>query len=188
MMQNLTPQQKDAVKAGFILAVLIFVGAIYYYRFIVKEQIAQAEKKIKATQTQIKELDQEIRDLQAQLGNPEELKLKEEFLKKIAAKLPDTPDAPGFFEALRDILQVTNIEYSELEPQKEISRSVYVEIPYRIKCVARYHDFGQFLNLIEENPKRFMRVKTFTIENQDNRPSIHPVTLELATFMFIKKG
>jgi hypothetical protein len=29
-----------------------------------------------------------------------------------------------------------------------------------------------------------MRVKTFTIENHDERPIIHPVTVEIGTFMF----
>lgn len=188
MMQALTPQQKDIIKAGVVLAVLIFLGGFYYYGFFVKDEIARKTKQTQQLQAEIKNLEQQYRDIQAQLGNPEELKAKREFLEKIAAKLPDKPDAPGFFQALVDILRVTNIEYTELEPQKEIPRSIYSEIPYKIKCKARYHDFGHFLNLIEENPKRFMRVKTFTIENQDNRPSIHPVTIEVATFMFVKKG
>jgi Tfp pilus assembly protein PilO len=188
MMQNLTPQQKDLVKGGIVLAVLIFAGALYYDYFFVQPDIQRKQKRQEQLRGEIKALEQEIRDLQAQLASPEELKAKEEFLKKIAAKLPDSADAPGFFDALRQILQVTNVEYTELEPLKEISRSVYVEIPYRIKCKARYHDLGHFINLIEENPKRFMRIKTFTIENQDDRPSIHPVEIELATFMFVKKG
>ncbi|RMH29774.1 MAG: hypothetical protein D6691_02160, partial [Candidatus Hydrogenedentota bacterium] len=94
----------------------------------------------------------------------------------------------GFFQALSKVLQVTRVDYTELEPLKEVSRSAYVEIPYRIKGTARYHDFGHFLNLIEDNPDRFMRVRTFTIENRDDRPSVHPVTIELATFMFVKRG
>ncbi len=188
MMGNLTPGQKDVIKAGFVLAILLFAGALYYYFFFVKADIEKKEKQIAQLNGEIKKLDQQLRDIEAQLGNPEELKLKKEFLEKIAAKLPDSPDAPGFFEALRDILSATNIEYTELVPEKHNSYSIYTEIPYKIKCKARYHDFGHFLNLIEENPKRFMRVKTFTIENQDNRPSIHPVTIDVATFMFVKKG
>jgi Tfp pilus assembly protein PilO len=118
----------------------------------------------------------------------EELKAKQAFLAKVSAKLPDSPDAPGFYQALVRVLQVTRVDYSELQPLKDAPRTVYVELPYKITCKARYHDLGHFLNLIEENPDRFMRVKTFTIENQDSRPSVHPVTLEIGTFMFIKRG
>jgi Tfp pilus assembly protein PilO len=188
MMQALTPQQKDIIKAGFVLAILIFAGAFYYYSFFVRDETARKNKQIETLKADIKKLDQELRDIQAQMANPEELKAKKEFLDKIAKKLPEREDSPGFYAALVDVLRVTHIEYSELTPLPTVSRSIYAEIPYRIKCQARYHDFGHFLNLIEENPNRFMRVKTFTIENQDNRPSIHPVTIELATFMFVKKG
>ncbi|MCX7964678.1 MAG: type 4a pilus biogenesis protein PilO [Candidatus Sumerlaea chitinivorans] len=184
----LTPQEKDLAKAGAVLAVLIFAGVAYYNWFFMADKISRNQKQIEVVQKEIKELDSKIRDLQAALGNPEELKAKQEFLKKIAAKLPDSPDAPGFFQALSKVLQVTRVDYTELEPLKEVSRSAYVEIPYRIKGTARYHDFGHFLNLIEDNPDRFMRVRTFTIENRDDRPSVHPVTIELATFMFVKRG
>jgi len=187
-MQNMTPQQKDIVKAGIVLAVLIFAGVCYYYFYWAKSSIQMREKQVAELQKDIKKIEQEIRDIEAQFGNPEELKAKRTFLEKIARKLPDRVDAQGFFEALVAILGATNIDYSELTPKPPISRSIYTEIPYEIRCKARYHDFGHFLNLIEENPNRFMRVKTFTIENQAERPSIHPILIEVATFMFVKKG
>ncbi len=188
MMQNLTPQQKDLVKAGFVLAVLIFAGVFYYYGFFVKPEIERKQKEIAQFEKDIKKLNDELRQVEAQMGNPEEIKAKREFLEKIARKLPDTEDAQGFFQALVDILRATNIDYDELIPKPPKPYSIYTEIPYEILCKARYHDFGHFLNLIEENPNRFMRVKTFVIENQAQRPSIHPIKLELATFMFVRKG
>lgn len=188
MMETLTPKERDAVKAFVILG--IFVAAIigYFYFWQVKPQLVKDAEQTKKLTAEIKALDDRLRAMDVAVANLEALREKQALLQAVSAKLPNSIDAPGFYQALVKILQVTRVEYSELSQQKEAVRAVYTEIPYRIVCRARYHDFGQYLNLIEENPDRFMRVKKFVIENNDKRPSVHPVTVELATFMFNSKG
>ena len=187
-MQPMTPQEKDVVKAGIILAVVLFAAVGYYYFYLVADQIKKDNIAIERVNEDIKKLENEQREIARAFDNLEELKKKAEYLKRIERKLPDRPDAPGFFQALTRILEVTRVTYSELTPLQQVVRTVYTEIPSRVKCRARYHDFGQFLNLIEENPDRFMRVKTFTIDNDDLRPSLHPIEVEIGTFMFNSKG
>jgi Tfp pilus assembly protein PilO len=184
MMDNLTSQEREGVKAGLILAVLLIAGAGYYYFYWVKPQLQRDKEVIEKLTTETKALEKQLREMRAATENLGQLKHMEAYLSQIAAKLPSSVDAPGFYQALAKILEITRIDYSELAQQKEAARNVYTEIPYKIACRSRYHSFGQFLNLIEENPDRFMRVKSFTIENHDERPSIHPVTVEIATFMF----
>ena len=187
-MQPMTAQEKDVVKAGILLAVVLFAAVAYYYYFLVTDQVRGDKIRIEGIAGDIKKLEAEQRDIASAFDNLEQLKKKAEYLKRIERKLPDRPDAPGFFQALTRILEVTRVTYSELTPLQQVVRTVYTEIPYRVKCRARYHDFGQFLNLIEENPDRFMRVKTFTIDNDDLRPSLHPIEVEIGTFMFNSKG
>ena len=186
-MQPMTPQEKDVVKAGIILAVVLFAAVAYYF-YLVADQIKRDKIGIEKIDEDIKKLQTEQRDIARAFENLEQLKMKAEYLKRIERKLPDRPDAPGFFQALTRILEVTRVTYSELTPLQQVVRTVYTEIPYRVKCRSRFHDFGQFLNLIEENPDRFMRVKTFTIDNDDLRPSLHPIEVEIGTFMFNSKG
>lgn len=187
-MQAITPQEKDVVKAGLILAIVLFGAVVYYYFYIVMEQQKRDKEAIVVIEKDIRVLKEEDRQISMAFANIGELKRKAEFLKLIERKLPDRADSQGFYQALTKILEVTNVSYSELVPKKQEVRSVYTEIPYQVICRARYHDFGQFLNLIEENPDRFMRVKTFTIDNDDARPSVHPTKVDIGTFMFNSKG
>jgi Tfp pilus assembly protein PilO len=188
MMETLTPKERDLLKAGLILGIILIVGVAYYGYSFVKPQIQRDKEQITKLNGQIKKMKDRLHEMDVMAQNLQALMEKQAYLDKITAKLPNSIDAPGFMRALVDILQVTRVEYTALQQDKQAVRSVYTEIPYSITCRTRYHDFGQFLNLVEENPNRFMRVKEFTIENQAQRPSIHPVTVRIATFMFNSKG
>lgn len=188
MMETLTPKQRDIVKAGGILAAFLLILAAYYFFGIVQPDIARCDEEIAKVKKEVDVLKSKLADMDAAAANLKAMEEKKALLTEIAKKLPNSIDAPAFLQAMVDILTATRVEYQELSPGKEMVRNVYTEIPYAVKCRARYHDFGQFLNLIEENPKRFMRVKTFTIENNNDRPSVHPISVGIATFMFNSRG
>ena len=57
-----------------------------------------------------------------------------------------------------------------------------IEAPYRAYDAALVPI--DILALRPQSPDRFMRVKSFTVENNLTRPSIHPIKLDIATFMF----
>jgi len=43
---------------------------------------------------------------------------------------------------------------------------------------------GIILTLLEQNTDRFMRVKSFKITDNLQRPSVHPIDMQISTFMF----
>jgi Tfp pilus assembly protein PilO len=187
MMENLTQQERDIVKAGAILVGLVLALAFWYNIKIVKPELKKLQEAKAKVDKDIAGLNAHLAAMDAAEANLKLLQEQAEILRKVAQKLPQSIDPQGFYTALSQMLQVTRIEYSEMNQEKPQKREVYTEIPYKITCRARYHDFGQFLNLVEENPHRLMRVKTFKIENRDTRPSIHPINVQLATFMFNKR-
>jgi Tfp pilus assembly protein PilO len=187
MFQNMTPKQKDILKALAIVVVAVVAIVAYLDFGQWRKQINDLKQQSNKIGNEIKTMETRIREIDVALANVDELRRKQELLAQISAKLPDSPDAPGFYNALVKILQSTRINYTALEPKPPAERTAYMEIPYSITCAGRYHDFGQFLNLIEENPDRFMRVKSFSIDNSDKRPSIHPITVDIATFMFLRR-
>jgi Tfp pilus assembly protein PilO len=188
MMEGLTVQQRDAVKAGSILAIVLLGGAYFFYAYYIQPDIKATQDRIEKVQTEIRSLDARIREMDEAANNLEALKLKQEYLRQVAAKLPSSIGSQEFYNALIEILGTTRVDYSTLTQGALAERTVYTEIPYQIAGKGRFHDFGQFLNMVEENPIRLMRVKTFVVENDDRRPSVHPITVELATFMFNKKS
>ncbi len=95
----------------------------------------------------------------------------------------DRSDATTVSKTLRS----SGIVTSKVAPEKLSIYSGYTEIPYTVKAQGRYHEFGQLLNLLEENPDRFMRVKSLTISNNPRQPSHHPIDVGIATFMFVQR-
>lgn len=188
MWDKLTAQQKDAIKAGFILAIVLLLGVgIYWWQFS-QPEVAAAKTTISGLDKEVGDLKKQVADMNMAATNLDKLKEKQKLLEEVAAKLPSTVAPQEFYRALEEILKVTRMSYSELSQLPLLERAVYTEIPYQIVGSGRYHDFGQFLNLVEENPNRLMRIKTFVIENDDARPSVHPLKVQLATFKFNKKG
>lgn len=188
MMENLTAQEKDAVKALLILAVVLYAGLIYYDFQILSQDLKKSDAKIADLKKQIKEREERLAEMKAMAANMDEVRRKQAMLAEVVKRLPKTADPQGFFQALEPVLQATHFEYTDLQPRPTATRTAYTEIPYRIIGKSRYHDIGQFMNMIEENPDRLMRVKSFTISNQNDRPSIHPITVDIASFMFNSKG
>ena len=107
-----------------------------------------------------------------------------QMIQKVIQRLPSRPDAPGFLVALVSILRQTGIIQRSVTPEETVNRTQYTEIPYEIDAFGRYHELGQFLTLVEQNPARFMRVKAMRVSNNLARPSIHPIELQISTFMF----
>lgn len=188
MMENLTSQEKDLVKAGFIMLVLLFCGIIYYDSQFLAAQLEKEKTEVAELKKKIRDQQERKAEMDAMAANMEEVRRKQQLLAQVVRRLPATADPEGFYQALEPVLTATQFEYTELQPQASQTRTAYLEIPYRILGKARYHDFGQFLNMIEENPDRLMRVRSFTIKNQEGRPSIHPVTVDIASFMFNSRG
>ncbi|MGI8907819.1 MAG: type 4a pilus biogenesis protein PilO [Candidatus Sumerlaeaceae bacterium] len=187
MLDKLTPPQRDAIKAGSILAIVLFGGAYAFYAYYIQPEMKRNYDLVAKIDVEIKDLNRRLAEMDEAEKNMELLKQKQEYLRQIAAKLPSSIAPQEFYNAMIEILQTTRVDYSALAQLKLEERQVYTEIPYMISGKGRYHDFGQFLNMVEENPVRLMRVKKFTVENDDRRPSIHPITVELATFMFNKR-
>jgi len=180
----LSDKEKNALAAGLILAVMLIAVLIYFHFFFFKPAIVAREKEIAKARTEIAAKKKELAEMQAFLKNQAEVEQMEQQLRRAAERLPTQPAPIEFLEELRSTLEETGVKQSRVEPRKVSSRDLYTEIPYLIQGSARYHEFGQFLNLIECNPRRFMRVSGFDLRNNDARPTIHPVSVNISTFMF----
>jgi Tfp pilus assembly protein PilO len=80
------------------------------------------------------------------------------------------------------MLHNTGVDYDAVRPLPDRRRQLFTEMPYLIDSNAAFHEFGQFLNLIEENPNRFMRVSHIDVTNSREHPTVHPANLEITTF------
>ena len=181
---SISEKQKSKVLViGFVGAVMLVI-VLYFHFMIGRAKVRDYNRGVDKLNKEIAAGRHDLKEIKELLGHEEELQEKREMIEKVTRRLPSSPDAPGFLMELISVLRKTGIYHESVKPEGPKDRSQYTEIPYTISAHGRYHELGQFLTLIEQNPQRFMRIKTFTINNNLERPSIHPITMRIATFMF----
>jgi Tfp pilus assembly protein PilO len=180
----MTEKNKQILVIGLVFAgVLAFLVGYLYFINIAPAIKANAERRTKL-EAQITKHDAEISRIERFLADEEERERMMVLVENAKRRLPSTPESLEFLSLLQGALRTTGVAQSRVAPERAISNEMYEELPYTVRGSARYHEFGQFVNLIECHPDRFMRIKTFTLTNNDKRPSIHPLEVGIATFMF----
>ncbi len=168
-----------------IAGVVIFGILAYSYFMFIKGNIETMERAISTSETNIRNYRSEIQKFERLINEDEDKRqAREVVVAQIAERLPRTSDPIEFTDLIRESMSRANVASTFLDPGTTASYNQYTEIKYQIRGVARYHDFGQFVNLIECHPRRFMRVTGFKLTNSASRPSYHPVEIGLATFTF----
>ena len=183
---TLDEQAKKTLGVGLFIAILIIVGFGYFHFQILQDHYKRNETQKKNLSDEIKKLKENLREIEEAERDRPRIEEMRKVVEEASQRLPSSPDAPGFYQELIRILRLTGVQPRRVDPVHTRNAVLYTEIPYKITATCRYHEFGQFLNLIEENQRRFMRVKSFSISNNDNRPSIHPAPIDISTFMFNK--
>jgi len=180
----MTEKQKQTLTVGLLVAALVAFVLGYWFAVNVQADVKAARAKQAELAKEIADSKARIAEIETFLKNRGELEKMLEEVNRAKRRLPSDAQAIEFLAVLTDSLNKTGVSVSEVTPQPQVPRSMYTEIPYLIKGSARYHEFGQFLNLIECHPDRFMRVSTFRFLKNDKRPSIHPMEARIQTFMF----
>lgn len=185
---NFSEQQKSQLMLIAVFGVILLCIVGYYHFFVGRPKIQNLNRQASSVQSDIEQKTTELEEIRTLLAQRDRLEKRRRVINKVVRRLPSRPDAPGFLVALVSILRQTGIIQRYVTPEQTANRSQYTEIPYEVGAFGRYHELGQFLTLVEQNPQRFMRVKDLQISNNLNRPSIHPITLQISTFMFNRRA
>lgn len=179
---NINPEQKKALIAEIVIGVVGCGLIFYFWAMLGKAEVENMRETLETVKADIAVQEKKLQDIAdfERMAN-EEWDEIEARLAQLSERLPSTVNAPEFYKALRLSLEETGINTRVLETKEINSYTEYAEIPYSVAARGRYHEFGQFVNLIEEN-QRFMRVKTFELVNDENRPSLHPIEIGIATY------
>ncbi|HNY26448.1 MAG TPA: type 4a pilus biogenesis protein PilO [Candidatus Sumerlaeota bacterium] len=184
-MQLTDKEKNDVIAMGFFMVLVIGGLAYFWFMFgkgmIEKKQIQTDTKyqELEVTWTKMDQLDIFIDET------------KDDKYDKLVAKiaevnklLPTSSQPITFFAALDGALRETNIQPTEARPEVLGGGTEYEEIPYSIIANGGYANFRTFLSKVEQNPDRFMRIKTFKIVNSLDRPEMHTVDTKIATYRF----
>ncbi len=181
-------QEKKTIFLGIFIAAMIVAGSIYYYIMFVKKEIEVNNTKMTKLSKEIKDVEKELKEMQRFMGKEEEVSSMKKLVETASNRLPSSHNEYEFLEQLIEVLRYSKVSQHALIPKTSIAQTMHTEFPYEINLKAKYHQFGTFLNLVEENPNRFIKVNSFTVANDDKNPSIHPIKVEISTFMFNRRA
>lgn len=180
----MSESNKQALTIGVILAVLVGILLGYvYYMYVGPDLVVEKGRQVKLEDT-IKTDKAELRRMEDFINDKASRDKLTAVVEEAKQRLPSDEKAIEFFDLLRDCLARTNVTQTRIAPMGAVKRPSYYEIPYEIVGSARYHEFGQFVNMIECNPRRFMRLSKMELSTSSERPSIHPLSLTVSTFQF----
>jgi type IV pilus assembly protein PilO len=140
------------VKFFLVLLLCSGIGAGWYF-FNTEDQLkalANVEKKEVS-------LKQEFENKQAKAVNLEKYKKQlEEMKQSFGAMLRQLPNRTEVADLLVDVSQTglaSGLEFELFDPQGEVPREFYAELPIKIKVHGGYHEFGEFISGLAALPR-----------------------------------
>ncbi len=166
-----------------VVTFLIIGGAYYYFVFMPQHEEL---KKVKATyQTQLKKL-QTFKSRAAAIVKFEKMmaETQEEF--NIAMKaLPDKRELPSLLTGISRAGSRAGLSFHLFQPNQELNKEFYKEIPVSIKVEGRYHQITDFFyQIIQLN--RIVNINQVSVKGKSNS-NLLEMTCKAVTYMFIEK-
>jgi len=135
----------------FVFSFIILVGPFGYFA------IYPQYKKVSDLKADYEKLENELR--QATIPAARLPKLKKQLAAaeakfKIAGKaLPEKEEIPSLLAAISRSGQDAGLEFHLFQPQAEINKDFYAEIPVSIKIQGSYHNVGIFFDKVSNLPR-----------------------------------
>jgi type IV pilus assembly protein PilO len=156
------------VKAILILVLCALVGVGWYFYDIEGryETLARAEN------AEL-ELRQDFENKQAKAANLEAYRAQlAEMQESFGAMLRQLPNRTEVADLLVDVSQTglaAGLEFELFQPQGEVPKDFYAELPIRIRVIGSYHEFGEFVSGLAALP-RIVTIHNVQIQNRSNSP------------------
>ncbi|WP_428623334.1 type 4a pilus biogenesis protein PilO [Sedimenticola sp.] len=140
------------VKAFIIILLCVGVGVGWYY-FNTEEQLVALDTAEKKEQT----LRLEFERKQAKAVNLEKYKKQlEEMKQSFGAMLRQLPNKTQVADLLVDVSQTglaSGLEFELFDPQDEVPREFYAELPIKLVVYGSYHELGSFISGLAALPR-----------------------------------
>ena len=182
----MSEQDKKILQIGIFFGLVAAVVLGYWWFFWVKNEMENERNLQTSLKGDLERVDAELLEIELLEEKRPELMALALQVNEVASKLPSSPDAEGFLNNLVETLRKSGVVNRHVARGEPVEYASYTEIPWDVTGVGQYFEFGPFLNMVELNPTRFMRVKSFRVSNDYTLPGYHPLEIEIGTFMFNK--
>jgi type IV pilus assembly protein PilO len=143
------PAAARAVVILFIMGGVIFLG----YWFHTKDQLVELES-VEQRENDLRVIFEKKAQQAANLEAYEQQ--LEEMRESFGAMLRQLPNKTEVADLLVDVSQTglaAGLEFELFNPQNEIPKDFYAELPIQIRVIGNYHEFGDFVSGVAALPR-----------------------------------
>jgi len=165
------------VLAGAVAVAFLVVAGVLIYLFVWNEQRPRLQQFAAEEQT----LKQEFRDKHAKAVNLEvykqQLKDIERSFGALLRQLPGKTEVPSLLVDISQTGLAAGLQEKLFQPQPEVKKDFYAELPIKIRLSGSYHQFGEFVSGIAALP-RIVTLHDIDIKS-DSKDAYDQLSLEL---------
>jgi type IV pilus assembly protein PilO len=180
-LQSLDPRDPGrwplAVRAGAVGAAFVVLTIVLFYFLVYSNQSPELQQR----QDEEQKLRQEFHNKHAKAVNldlyKQQLKDIERSFGALLRQLPGKTEVPNLLVDISQTGLSAGLEEKLFQPQGEVKKDFYAELPIRIRLTGSYHQFGQFVSGIAALP-RIVTLHDISIKS-DNKDAYDQLSLEL---------
>ncbi|MCB1785410.1 MAG: type 4a pilus biogenesis protein PilO [Chromatiaceae bacterium] len=140
------------VKAVVVLILCALVGVGWYF-YDIEDQYVQLQR-VEKTEVDLRA---DFEAKQAKAANLEAYRTQlAEMQESFGAMLRQLPNKTEVADLLVDVSQTglaAGLEFELFQPQGEVPKDFYAELPIKIRVVGNYHEFGEFVSGLAALPR-----------------------------------
>jgi type IV pilus assembly protein PilO len=164
----------------------LWAGFVWWFYLPQNEQIGQLQGELKKAQV---ELDR-LRRVETDLRNFKK-EYKEMETKFVAALqlLPDREEIPTLLASISQLGADSGLEFILFQPQVEVSRSFYAEIPLKVEVTGQFHNVATFFDRVSKL-SRIVNVGSVTMApaKKQGEDVILTTACTATTYKFVESG
>ncbi|HUA90052.1 MAG TPA: type 4a pilus biogenesis protein PilO [Steroidobacteraceae bacterium] len=165
------------VLAGAVVLAFLVLSALGFYFFVWDEQRPRLQQYAEEEQ----KLRTEFHDKHAKAVNLEiykqQLKDIERSFGALLRQLPGKTEVPSLLVDISQTGLAAGLQEKLFQPQAEVKKDFYAELPIKIKLTGSYHQFGEFVSGIAALP-RIVTLHDIDIK-PDSKDAYDQLSLEL---------
>jgi type IV pilus assembly protein PilO len=166
-----------SIRAGAIGLAFVVLSVLLTYLFVWNEQRPELQRR-EAEEDQLRS---EFRDKHAKAVNLEvykqQLKDIERSFGALLRQLPGKTEVPSLLVDISQTGLAAGLQEKLFQPEAEVKKDFYAELPIKIRLTGSYHQFGEFVSGIAALP-RIVTLHDIDIK-PDNKDAYDQLSLEL---------
>jgi type IV pilus assembly protein PilO len=120
-------------------------GFVWFFYMPQTETISRLNKDLKSAQDKLARLKDVEKNLRA---FKKQFKKTEQEFKEALKLLPDKEEIPTLLTSISNLGAQSGLEFLLFQPQKEVPRNFYAEIPLKLEVTGPYHNVATFFDQV----------------------------------------